>query len=131
MRVDPPGKILLGLGSGVAFGALLEKGGVARHASIIDQLLLRDAQVATVMGTAVAVGALGVHALQEWGLTELSVKPLQPNGILAGGMMFGAGLALLGYCPGTGVAAAGVATPPSGCSVCSPGALRSPGSTRG
>jgi uncharacterized membrane protein YedE/YeeE len=107
MRVDPYGKILLGLGSGVVFGVLLEKGGVARHEAIIDQLLLRDARVATVMGTAVAVGALGFHALEERGLTKLSIKPLHPNGIIAGAVMFGAGLALLGYCPGTGVAAAG------------------------
>ena len=107
MRVDPIGKLLLGLGSGVVFGALLEKGGVARYEAITSQLLLRDGRVATVMMTAAAVGALGVHALARAGLTELSVKPLQPVAIVSGGVLFGAGVALLGYCPGTSLAAAG------------------------
>lgn len=107
MRVDPLGRLLLGLGSGVAFGALLEKGGVARHDAIVRQLRFRDGRVATVMGTAAAVGALGVHALARAGATELSVKPLQPVAIVGGGVLFGAGVALLGYCPGTSLAAAG------------------------
>lgn len=107
MRIDPYGKLLLGLGSGVVFGALLEKGGVARHDAIVQQLLLRDGRVATVMGTAAAVGALGVHALERAGMTRLSVKPLQPVAIVGGGVLFGAGVALLGYCPGTSLAAAG------------------------
>lgn len=107
MRVAPIHELALGLGTGIAFGALLEKGGVARHETIVDQLLLRDARVATVMGTAAAAGAVGVHALERAGLTKLSVKPLQPVGIVGGAMLFGAGLALLGYCPGTSLAAAG------------------------
>lgn len=107
MRVDPMGRLLLGLGSGVAFGTLLEKGGVDRYDTIVRQLRLRDGRVATVMGTAAAVGALGVHALERKGLTKLSVKPLQPVAIVSGGVLFGAGLALLGYCPGTTLAAAG------------------------
>jgi len=107
MRVDPFGRLLLGLGSGVAFGALLEKGGVARHDAIVRQLLFRSGRVATVMGTAAAVGALGVHALERRGLTKLSVKPLQPVAVVGGGVLFGVGLALLGYCPGTSLAAAG------------------------
>lgn len=107
MRVDPIGKLLLGLGTGVAFGALLEKGGVARHDMIVRQLLLLDGRVATVMGTAAAVGAVGVHALERAGRTKLSVKPLQPVAIVCGGALFGAGVALLGYCPGTSLAAVG------------------------
>ncbi|MDO9016386.1 MAG: YeeE/YedE thiosulfate transporter family protein [Deltaproteobacteria bacterium] len=107
MRVDPIGKLLLGLGTGVAFGALLEKGGVARHDMIVRQLLLHDGRVATVMGTAAAVGAVGVYALERAGKTQLSVKPLQPVAIVGGGVLFGAGVALLGYCPGTSLAAVG------------------------
>ncbi len=107
MRVDPVGKLVLGLGTGVAFGALLEKGGVARHDAIVEQLLLRDGRVATVMGTAAVVGAVGVHALERAGKTKLSVKPLQPVAMVGGGLLFGAGVALLGYCPGTSLAAAG------------------------
>ncbi len=107
MRKDSVGQLLLGLGSGVAFGALLERGGVARHDTIVRQLQLRDGRVATVMGAAAAVGALGVYALERSGKTRLSVQPLQPVGTVGGAVLFGAGLALLGYCPGTSLAAAG------------------------
>ena len=72
MRFDPAGKLVLGLGTGVAFGALLQKGQVGKYDVIVDQLLLRDGRVAKVMGTAVAVGAAGVYALVKSG--QLGMK---------------------------------------------------------
>jgi hypothetical protein len=39
-------------------------------------------------------------------LVTLSVKPMLLGGVLAGSVLFGVALAVLGYCPGTGVAAA-------------------------
>jgi uncharacterized protein len=107
MRVDPPAKLALGLGTGVAFGTLLQKGGVSRYGVIMDQLLLRDATVAKVMGTAMVVGAAGVYALAQQGRVALDVKPLRPAALVGGAVLFGTGLALIGYCPGTSLAAIG------------------------
>jgi uncharacterized protein len=107
MRVDPPGKLALGLGTGVVFGTLLEKGRVGRYDVIVDQLLGRDATVAKVMGTAVVVGAAGTYALVSRGRAALEVKPLRPVGLVGGAVLFGTGLALMGYCPGTSLAAIG------------------------
>ena len=107
MRVEPAGKLMLGLGTGVAFGALLQKGQVGKYDAIVDQLLLRDGRVAKVMGTAVVVGAAGVYALVKSGHAKLDVKPLKLGGILGGAALFGAGIAVLGYCPGTTLAAIG------------------------
>lgn len=107
MRVDSLGKLALGLGTGVVFGVLLQKGRVAKYDVIVDQLLLEDHTVAKVMGTAVVVGALGVHALVQSGRAKLDVKPLKIGGIVGGAGLFGAGVALLGYCPGTTLAAVG------------------------
>lgn len=107
MRVDPPSKLLLGLGTGVAFGVLLQKGRVAKHEVIVEQLLLRDSTVAKIMGTATAVGAIGVHALVQSGRASYEIKSLRYVSILGGGLLFGSGLALLGYCPGTTIAAVG------------------------
>ena len=59
------------------------------------------------MGTAVVVGAVGVHALVQSGHATLDVKPLKIGGIVSGAGLFGAGVALLGYCPGTTLAAMG------------------------
>ncbi|MBA3456726.1 MAG: YeeE/YedE family protein [Deltaproteobacteria bacterium] len=107
MRVEAPGKLLLGLGTGVAFGTLLQKGRVGKYEVIVDQLLLRDGTVAKVMGTAMVVGAVGVQILVQTGHAALDVKPLRVGSILAGAVLFGSGLAVIGYCPGTTLAAVG------------------------
>jgi len=107
MRIDSAGKLLLGLGTGIAFGALLQRGRASRYDGILAQLRLRDGSVARMMGTAIAVGALGVHALVRAGKAKLDIKPLQLGGIVGGGTLFGAVLAVLGYCPGTTLAAIG------------------------
>ena len=104
---DSPDKLLLGLATGVVFGFLLQKGRVAKFPVIVGQFLLRDWTVVKIMGTAVVVGAVGVFALVAAGHAGLHVKPLLLGGVLSGGVLSGVGLAVLGYCPGTTVAACG------------------------
>lgn len=104
---DSPLKLLLGLLTGLVFGFLLQKGRVSKHSVIVGQLLLRDWTVVKIMATAVAVGAIGVYALVALGVAHVAVKPAQLGGLVVGAASFGVGLAVLGYCPGTGVAAAG------------------------
>lgn len=106
MRTDSPAKLLLGLTTGVAFGWLLKRGRVASNEAILNQLLFRDSTVFKVMATAVAVGSVGVHALVHSGHAQLQIKPMNA-GVVMGGLLFGPGMALLGYCPGTSMAAAG------------------------
>ena len=50
---------------------------------------------------------MGVFALVGAGHASLHVKPLLLGGVLLGGVLFGAGMVVLGYCPGTSVAACG------------------------
>ncbi|MFZ0243648.1 MAG: YeeE/YedE thiosulfate transporter family protein [Desulfobacterales bacterium] len=107
MKRQPIGKILLGLGTGVAFGFLLHKGRAAEHEAITGQLLARDATVLKIMATASSVGAIGVHLLNSLGLADVKVKPFNVGGVVIGGTLFGSGMALLGYCPGTSMAAVG------------------------
>lgn len=107
VEFDPPARLALGLVTGLAFGFLLQRGQVAKFRVIVGQLLLRDFTVVKIMGTAVVVGSLGVYALVSQGQATLHVKPLVLAGLVAGGILFGAGMAVLGYCPGTGVAACG------------------------
>jgi len=104
---DSPNKLLLGLATGIVFGVLLQKGRVAKFPVIVGQFLLKDWTVAKIMGTAVVVGAVGVFALVEAGHASLHVKPLLLGGVLLGGALFGVGMTVLGYCPGTTVAACG------------------------
>lgn len=108
MWFDKPFLIVGGLLTGVVFGFLLQKGQVAKYRVILGQFLFTDYTVLKIMLTAIVVGAVGVWGMLQLGMIQhLHVKPavLAANGM--GGLIFGLGMALLGYCPGTGVAAMG------------------------
>lgn len=104
---DTPEQLILGLLTGIAFGFFLQKGRVAKFEVILGQLLLKDWTVVKIMATAIAVGSVGVYALVAMGMATLHIKPALLGGVIAGGLLFGAGMAVFGYCPGTGVAASG------------------------
>lgn len=103
-----PGTLALGALTGLVFGFLLQKGGVTRYQVILGQFLLKDFTVLKIMLTAVVVGGAGVYAMLELGLIGgLHVKAAHLLANTAGGVLFGIGMTVLGYCPGTGVAALG------------------------
>lgn len=104
---DPLWKLTLGLLTGVIFGFLLQKGRVAKFHVVVNQFLFRDWTVVKIMGTAVVVGAIGIYSLLPTEAVSLHIKPLVWLGVVAGGICFGVGMAIFGYCPGTSVAACG------------------------
>jgi uncharacterized membrane protein YedE/YeeE len=106
-ELESPGQLLLGLLTGVGFGFLLQKGRVAKYQTILGQLLLKDWTAFKIMLTAIVTGALGVYAMVDAGAAFLDIWPFQPAAMLSGAALFGIGIAVLGYCPGTGMAGAG------------------------
>ena len=100
-------QIVLGLIFGVLFGFLLQKGGLTDYGVIVGQLLLTDFTVAKVMLTAILVGMIGIHIMRSAGLVDLHNKSGSIGSTVIGGLIFGAGFAILGYCPGTAAAACG------------------------
>lgn len=106
-KTDLPLQLLLGLLFGVIFGFLLQKGGVAKYHVLIGALLLEDFTVMKVMLTAIIVGGVGIFSLHAFNLVKLDIKPTRYAANVVGGLLFGVGFGLLGYCPGTGAAALG------------------------
>lgn len=103
-----PKTILLGALTGLVFGFLLQKGGVTSYNTIVNQFRFRDFTVLKTMLTAIVVGAIGVYAMLQLGLIKgLSVKGAELAMNAVGGLIFGVGMVLLGYCPGTALAAVG------------------------
>ena len=100
-------RILEGIVFGFIFGFLLQKGGVGTYHILIGQLLFQDWTVVKIMLTAIVVGMIGIFILHHFAKVNLHIKPtkLAPN--ITGGLLFGAGFALIGYCPGTAAAAVG------------------------
>lgn len=97
----------LGVLFGFAFGFLLQRGRVADANVIINQFRLRDFTVIKVMLTAIIVGGIGVVLLHQGGLAAYHIKPANLLGVGLGAVLFGIGMAVSGYCPGTGLAALG------------------------
>src|SRR5450759_2424463 len=100
-------KLMAGAISGLAFGFLLQKGGVGKFHVLIGQLLLQDWTVAKIMLTAIVVGMIGIFTLHRFAKVNLHIKPTRIGANIIGGLLFGAGFALMGYCPGTAAAALG------------------------
>ncbi len=94
-------QLKLGLTMGIVVGVLLQKAGLTRYDVIIGQLLFKDWTVVKVLLSAIIVGTLGVHWLKSLGLIRLQPKPASIGTSVVGGIIFGVGFALLGYCPGT------------------------------
>lgn len=107
LHANKKAQILLGLLFGIVFGFLLQKGGVTNYDVIIGQLLLTDFTVLKVMLSAVIVGMIGFHLLKHFGHVELHAAEGTVGSNVIGGLIFGAGFALLGYCPGTVAGAVG------------------------
>jgi hypothetical protein len=100
-------QIVLGLLFGIAFGFLLQKGGVTNYNVITGQLLLTDFTVLKLMLSAVIVGMIGFHLLKHVGYVQSHAAEGSFGSNVIGGLIFGVGFALLGYCPGTVAGAVG------------------------
>ncbi len=99
--------LVWGLFFGFIFGFLLQKGGVTKYNVIIGQLLLEDFTVLKIMLTAAVTGMLGIYFMKTMGWVKLHPKPGSVGMSVIGGLIFGVGFAVLGYCPGTIAGAVG------------------------
>ena len=91
-------------GIGIAFGFALERAGLGSARKLTGQFFLTDLTVFKVMFTAIVTAMLGTFWLGRLGLMDLAflyVPETYLTAQIAGGIIFGAGFALAGLCPGT------------------------------
>ena len=93
--------IIYGLITGICFGFLLQKAGVVRYDKQLGALRLLDMTIVKFMFSSVLVGMMGIHFLKMFDLVTLMFMPTSLVENIAGGLLFGIGWGLLGYCPGT------------------------------
>ena len=99
--------LVYGLITGILFGFFLQKGRVLRYDKQIGALLLQDMTIVKFMLSHIAVAMVGVYFLYDMGIVKLSLKPMIVGAVVLGGLIFGLGWGLLGYCPGTSLGALG------------------------
>lgn len=92
---------------GFLFGWLLQRGGVTDYNVIVNQFRFKDFTVLKIMLTAVVIGGIGVAIMHHGGLANTHIKASPMLAIVLGSAIFGIGMVLYGYCPGTGLAACG------------------------
>ncbi len=96
-----------GLVTGILFGFFLQKGRVLRYDKQLGALRFQDFTIVKFMLSHILVAMVGVYLLYDLGLVKLSIKATVLGGVVGGGLIFGLGWGLLGYCPGTSLGALG------------------------
>lgn len=92
---------------GIVMGWLLQRVRASSPALIAANLRLENLVIIKFMALTIAVGSVLVYVLNVYRPMHLDVKPLYLLGVAIGGLIFGVGFAVGGYCPGTCVVAAG------------------------
>jgi hypothetical protein len=96
-------RTLLGFGLGLLLGFVARRGRFCTIAAIEDVIYAKDMRRAGAWILAAAVAVIGVHALELWSGLDLTRSiytgpRIEWGGAIIGGLMFGAGMALVGTC---------------------------------
>jgi uncharacterized membrane protein YedE/YeeE len=94
---------------GVVFGFLLTASGLGDYTTIHDGLLLRNPYIFLMMGSATAVGVVGLALLRRRGTTRFGGRLMLPHARferrhIYGGTVFGVGFGVGATCPGITIA---------------------------
>lgn len=95
--------------TGFAFGFVLERAGFGSARKLAAQFYLTDMTVLKVMFTAIVTAMLGMTLLRAAGWVDYDAIWVNPTFLWAqivGGLIFGVGFVIGGYCPGTSLVAA-------------------------
>ena len=108
-------KTIIYLITGIAFGIIMYKSEAASWFRIYEMFNFASFHMYGIMGSAVAIGFIGVQFLKRKNVkaidgSELSLQPKEKSiaRYLFGGIIFGLGWALAGACPGPMYTLAGV-----------------------
>lgn len=97
LAITGSAKLLLGLGTGILFGFILQRAQVTNYNKIVSLFRLTDLTVLKVMVGGILAGMVGVYLLYDLGLVKLHLKPTVLGANVLGGLVFGVGMLLLGF----------------------------------
>lgn len=94
------------LAIGMYLGILFTKSEVARWERVHKMFLFEEAHMYLIISVAIVVAMISMQLIKRLGLKSIDGKPIKykpkpyHTGVIFGGMLFGAGWAITGACPG-------------------------------
>lgn len=86
---------------GFIFGAIIQYASLNKYNTISGLATLENLAVAKAIALAIGIGSILLSITIGFDYATFHVKPFILGGIVLGGLIFGSGMAILGYCPGT------------------------------
>jgi len=108
MELGPVATAIIAITLGLGFGFFLERAGFGSAKKLVAVFYFYDMSVVKVMFTAIVTAMAGLFLLSAVGMLDMAEVYIEPTNYTAqivGGLIFGAGFVIGGYCPGTSVAA--------------------------
>jgi hypothetical protein len=105
---SPDAELAIAVLLGFGFGFCLEHAGFGSARKLTAVFYLYDMAVVKVMFSAIVTAMAGIAVLAGAGVLDVTELYLEPTNVAAqaiGGLVFGAGFIVGGYCPGTSIAA--------------------------
>ena len=96
------GSLVLVFLIGVIFGGIIQYTRVDKFEKIAGFAMLKDTIVPKMLFLTVGLTSIGLYFLIEAGGAHYHIKPVIWQGLVLGGILFGASMAIFGKCPGTG-----------------------------
>ncbi len=87
---------------GVLFGGIIQYTRVDKFEKIAGFSMLKDTIVPKMLFLAVGLASIGLYFMIKMGYAHYHIKPIITDGLIIGGILFGASMAIFGKCPGTG-----------------------------
>jgi len=96
------GSVILVFLIGIVFGSILQYSRVHKFEKIAGFAMLKDTVVPKLLFLAIGLASIGLYFMVEMGWASYHIKPINLGGLIIGGILFGASMAIMGKCPGTG-----------------------------
>lgn len=105
--ISGPDSLYGGFIIGLIWGIVLQKSRVCKYDVVSSLFRFQDLTVFRVGSVVMMVSMVLIFLLKDLGILQLYVPGTVMLPQLLGGLLFGAGIAIMGYCPGTAAVAAG------------------------
>jgi membrane protease YdiL (CAAX protease family) len=96
------GSVILVFIIGIIFGLIIQYTKLHKFEKIAGFSMLKDTVVPKMLFLTIGLSSLGLFVMVQAGWATYHIKPITLGGLIIGGVLFGASMAIFGKCPGTG-----------------------------